>query len=176
MDKRGTSLGDLYPAVITIVLIGIMIGLGIFILTSTSDAISTETITVYNETLASGLTEAGSTLTTISDCGAHDFVVAYVYNGTTADLMVVDTDYTTSTEGSITGVAGSVYLNGSINATYSYTGTGDTSSTGTCGVLETTGTGVGGMAAWIAVIVVVLAAAVVLGIVVSSFGNRGASV
>ena len=82
-DKRGLSLGDLYPAVLTIVLIGIVLGIGLFV-----------------------LAEVESNIT----------------NGSAA--------------------------------------------------VNTTITGLTGLATWIAVIVVVIAAAVVLGIVISSFGGR----
>lgn len=82
-DKRGLSLGDLYPAVLTIVLIGIVLGIGLFVLAE---------------------------------------VEANITNGSAA--------------------------------------------------VNTTITGLAGLATWIAVIVVVIAAAVVLGIVISSFGGR----
>lgn len=83
-DKRGLTLGDMYPAVLTIVLIGIVLGIGLYVLNQV--------------------------------------------------------------EANITG--GSAQIN-------------------------TTITGLGGLADWIAVIVVVIAAAVVLGIVISSFGGSG---
>ena len=82
-DKKGLALGDMYPAVLTIVLIGIVLGIGLYVLAQVESNIS----------------------------------------------------------------GGSSYIN-------------------------TTITGLGGLASWIAVIVVVIAAAVVLGIVISSFGGR----
>ena len=86
-DKKGISLGDLYPAVLTIVLIGIILGIGLYVLNQV--------------------------------------------------------------EANITG--GSTYINQTV-------------------------TGLGGLASWIAVIVVVIAAAVILGIVISSFGSRSRGV
>jgi len=86
-NKKGISLGDLYPAVLTIVLIGIILGIGLYVLNQV--------------------------------------------------------------EANISG--GSTYIN-------------------------TTVTGLGGLASWIAVIVVVIAAAVILGIVISSFGSRSRGV
>lgn len=82
-DKRGLSLGDMYPAVLTIILVGIVLGVGLYVLQEVEANI---------------------------DGGSSD-----------------------------------------INDTI---------------------TGLGGLADWIAVIVVVIAAAIVLGIVISSFGNR----
>jgi len=86
-NKKGISLGDMYPAVLTIVLIGIVLGIGLYVLAQVEANIS-----------------GGST---------------------------------------------------QINTTIS---------------------GLGGLADWIAVIVVVLAAAIVLGIVISSFGSRSRGV
>ena len=86
-NKKGISLGDLYPAVLTIVLIGIILGIGLYVLNQV--------------------------------------------------------------EANISG--GSTYIN-------------------------TTVTGLGGLASWIAVIVMVIAAAVILGIVISSFGSRSRGV
>ena len=80
-NKKGMGLGDMYPAVLTIVLVGIVLGIGLYVLSETADAMG------------------GST------------------------------------------------------------------------TINTTITGLGGMATWIAVIVVVIAAAIVLGIVISSFGK-----
>jgi len=39
-DKRGLSLGDMYPAVLTIVLIGIVLGIGIYVLAQVESNIS----------------------------------------------------------------------------------------------------------------------------------------
>jgi len=83
-NKKGMSLGDMYPAVLTIVLIGIILGIGIYVLTEVESKV-----------------------------------------------------------------------------------------TGGSSAINTTATGLGGMASWIAVIVVVIAAAIVLGIVISSFGRGG---
>jgi type II secretory pathway component PulF len=83
-NKRGMSLGDMYPAVLTIVLIGIILGIGMYVLVQV--------------------------------------------------------------ESKLSGGAAGLAINNTI-------------------------TGLGGMATWIAVIVVVIAAAVVLGIVISSFGE-----
>lgn len=85
--KKGISLGDMYPAVLTIVLIGIVLGIGLYVLNQ---------------------------------------VEANVTGGSSA--------------------------------------------------INTTVTGLSGLASWIAVIVVVIAAAIVLGIVISSFGGRRAGV
>ena len=42
MNKKGMTLGDVYPAILTIVLIGIVLGLGLYILTEVDDKIADE--------------------------------------------------------------------------------------------------------------------------------------
>ena len=85
-DKRGITLGEMYPAVLTIVLVGIVLGVGLYVLT--------------NFTLNLGSSSEAQT------------------------------------------------------------------------AVNTTITGLGGFATWIAIIVVVIAAAIVLGVVLSSFSPR----
>ena len=87
MQKRGLGLGDLYPAVLAIVLVGIVLGIGLYVLNR---------------------------------------VEANVTGGSSA--------------------------------------------------INTTITGLQGLASWIGVIVVVIAAAIVLGVVISSFSNRSTGV
>ena len=163
-DKRGISLGDMYPAVLTIVLIGIVLGVGIYVLSETADAISNTLITVTNETAINA--SGGTSVATVTNCGASDFLAVEVNNGT----AIPSTNYTFSSEGLLTDTS-EVAQEQLWNITYTYRG-GDTSTTGYCGVLDTSSTGIGGFASWIAVIVVVLAAAIVLGIVIDSFGRN----
>jgi len=90
IKKKGMSIGDMYPAVLTIVLVGIVLGIGLYVLATFSDQISTSE---------------------------------------TAQEAV-----------------------------------------------NTTITGLATFADWIAIIVVVIAAAIVLGVVLSSFGQRGSGI
>jgi len=88
--KKGMSLGDMYPAVLTIVLVGIVLGVGLYVLST------------FSTQLASDSTAQTAVNTTI--------------------------------------------------------------------------TGLATFADWIAIIVVVIAAAIVLGVVLSSFGTRGTGI
>lgn len=42
-DKRGLTLGDAYPAVLTIVLVGIVLGIGLYVLTQVDGQITDAT-------------------------------------------------------------------------------------------------------------------------------------
>ena len=41
IKKKGMSIGDMYPAVLTIVLVGIVLGIGLYVLATFSDQIGT---------------------------------------------------------------------------------------------------------------------------------------
>jgi len=167
MNNRGMSLGNLYPAVLAVIIVGVALGLGIYVLNETGDAISTTTITVINETVV-GAATPGTAVATATDCGAHDFVISQVHNET---VLLNSANYTFASNGYLILTTANEFIGDELNVSYTYTGTTDTSSTGACGVLSTTSTGTAGFASWIAVIVVVLAAAIVLGIVIGSFGK-----
>ena len=51
-DKRGLTLGDIYPAVLTLVLIGVVLGIGIYVLSEIDDQIAAgEASDAINETM-----------------------------------------------------------------------------------------------------------------------------
>lgn len=88
LNRKSMTLGDMYPAVLTIVLIGIVLGVGLYVLTKFTEQMSGNAQTAVNTTI----------------------------------------------------------------------------------------TGLGGFANWIAIIVVVIAAAIVLGVVLSSFGRSSTGI
>ena len=171
MNKKGTSLNDMYPAILTIILIGILLGIGIYTLSAVQEGTSTTTLHSTNETLAVTSASIG-TVALSTDCGFHDMTILWIRNATIGNGSTIPTDLYTANadEGTITFTG--VHNSSNVNVNYSYLGTEDTATTSSCGAIDTSITGVGGMASWIAVIVVVIAAAVVLGIVISSFGSR----
>ena len=161
----------LYPAVISIILVGMILGIGIYALTAVSEGVAADTMTVVNESVTfENSTNSGEYVATYNDCGARSFTITNVWNA--SDGLIPTTNYTFDTNGLLTAVDGSPFTDVQANVSYTYTGTDRTGTTDPCTALTTTGTGVGGLASWIAVIVVVLAAAIVLGIVINSFGKR----
>ena len=52
-DKKGMSIGDMYPAVLTIVLVGIVLGIGLYVLATFSTQISSSSTaqTAVNTTI-----------------------------------------------------------------------------------------------------------------------------
>lgn len=178
---QAITLNGLYAATLLLITVGIAIGIGIFILNATADATSTTPYTIVNESrLASNIDDAnGVTLTGGSVCGSHDFVINTVINGSNLTHVIDAPNYTVdSSSGRFSNLTGDGMNEGATlgwNITYSYIGSSSNDSTSSCRALITTSEGVGGFASWIAVIVVVLAAAIVLGIVINSFTKNGKS-
>jgi len=51
-DKRGMSLGDIYPIVLTLVLVGIILGIGLYVLAEVNEQITDATATeALNDTI-----------------------------------------------------------------------------------------------------------------------------
>ena len=54
-DKKGMSLGDMYPAVLTIVLIGIVLGIGMYVLSEVESNVGGGTASTAINTTITGL-------------------------------------------------------------------------------------------------------------------------
>ena len=163
-NKKGMSIGDMYPAVLTIVLVGIVLGVGLFVLSTLRTSIATE----YSGSQT--LINASAGTTTLTDASKSEFnlsSVTAIINQTSTAI----TNYTTTGVGVITWGADVIVASSTdlLNATYKYTYDATSSPEE---AITTTTTGLGTFADWIAIIVVVLAAAIVLGVVLSSFGRK----
>ena len=163
--KKGMSIGDMYPAVLTIVLVGIVLGVGLFVLSTLHTSISVD----YTDGAQTGINTSTGT-TTLTDAALTEFAITakpVVINGTTGTGF---TNFTYTAAGVVTW-GGDIVIAGALdlfNITYDYnydaTDTPEES-------ITTTITGLATFADWIAIIVVVIAAAIVLGVVLSSFGS-----
>jgi len=171
MNKKGMGLRALYPAVLTIVMIGIVLGIGLYVLSSTREAIAVDHSA--NESFNSsstGVSLGQVSLTEFEYITTPTTTFKY-YNGT---LVSSPADYNISIAGVVT-ISPAVIANYALtNATqmavtyyYHYDATNSPEAAFT-GII----TGTDDFADWISIIVVVLAAAVVLGVVLSSFGRK----
>ena len=171
MNKKGASLGTLYSAILAIVLVGMVLGIGLYILVSVSQGISSDTITIVNESVTfENVTNGGESVATVGDCQARDFVITSVWNA--SDGVIPTSNYTFSSAGLLTASSDSLYTDVTANVSYTYTGTTRTSSSDACESISTTNTGLAGFADWIAIIVVIIAASIILGVVLNSFGRK----
>jgi len=161
--KKGMSIGDMYPAVLTIVLVGMVLGVGLYVLSTFHDQVTT------SYTGSDLLVNGTSGTSTLGDYALAEYdVSAITVINTTLGASV--TNYTFTSAGVITWGTLAVTDFGldtvNISSTYTYDAT-DTPEE----AMTTTITGLATFADWIAIIVVVIAAAIVLGVVLSSFGR-----
>lgn len=166
------DINDLLPAVVTILIIGIVLGLGLFIMSEVRTNVATDY--TGSDTLLNLTDEAPST--TLSDASKDDYTLSAVtVVNVTGDT--ISSDYYSFTDAGVITWEEALY-NGStdyydagtkdvnVTSTYTYDAT-DSPEEGINEALD----GLANFSGWIAVIVVVLAAAIVLGIVLRSFGE-----
>ncbi|RPI76042.1 MAG: hypothetical protein EHM47_00965 [Ignavibacteriales bacterium] len=160
------ELKNLYPVVITLILIGLLLGIGIFILSSientvdeTTSATATQEVLTQAELIAG--TELDGSAYRDGSCGTVS-----IQNGTSGATLTAG-NYT-QTDCLIVNTT-SDYVDSSWYVNYTITYSADTQAS--TAINQTIG-GIGDFADWIPIIVVVIAAAIVLGIVLSSFGRQ----
>ena len=162
-DKKGMSIGDLYPAILTILMIGLILGVGLYILSTFHDTVAID----YSGTQDAINTSTGTT--TLTDAALAEFytddLTAELTNGTAS------TNFTYTSAGVISwGTELSTdQADSLVNVTYTYNYDASNSPEE---AMTTTISGIATFADWIAIIVVVIAAAIVLGIVLTSFGRK----
>ena len=162
IKKKGMSIGDMYPAVLTIVLVGIVLGIGLFVLSTLGDSIATD----YSGTQNGVNTSTGTT--TLTDASKTNFNLSALTTTFTNGSAL--TNFTFTDAGVITWGSNIVADQSSlVNTTYTYQYDATDSAEE---AVTTTVSGLATFADWIAIIVVVIAAAIVLGVVMGSFGRN----
>jgi len=166
-------LNDIYPAVLTIVMIGVVLGIGLYVLAEIGGELATTVGSVGNETAY--INETVYTVDSATVDGFNTFAVTICYGNATGDgiitianATIASGNYTINSQlGTIVSTTSGTenYTDAKCSYTYLY---GEDASK----AIDSTVTGLGDFAGWIAVIVVVIAASIVLGIVLSSFGSR----
>lgn len=174
MKNKG-QISSLSPIILTLVVIGVLLCVGMMILAAMQSATYVSTAaTVVNESLArpttTGISLATGAAAQDGVCGA----VTALMNGTSGAGLVIGLGNITQTgclvmNATDWGVNG---LNASTNIRYSYPYTfNDNSATSTA--LGTVNTSLGTLAStWIPIIVIVIAAALVIGILMGAFGKK----
>ena len=154
----------MYPAVLTIMLVGIVLGVGLYVLSTLSTSIATD----YTGTQVNFNTSTGTTV--LTNAALAEFAITdtpVLINATTGTGF---TNFTCTAAGTCTWGADIITAGGldlfNISYTYNYDATDSPEE-----AITTTVTGLATFADWIAIIVVVIAAAIVLGVVLSSFGK-----
>ena len=163
-DKKGLSIGDIYPVVLTIALVAILIAIVMFVLEEFRDAGATQTYTIENETTAD-ITEIGIRVASGTFCGFQDFAITAVENGTNT---ITSENYTIDDFGSVYYAGSAGWPNDSSwNITYTY----KYDPGAKCSAVDDIVNDFVDFIPWIGIILLVVAAAIVLGILIRSFGG-----
>jgi len=169
-DKRGLGIGDIYPTILAIAIAGIALGVVVLILASWATATNNYSATVHNESSAATNQEAHLTVTNHTACGYENFDIIRITNVSSTETVgptnytVVDSDLGTW---KLTAAgAASVYNNTILNVTYSFNYGGKD-----CGIVESISEDFLDFVTWFGIILLIVAAAIVLGIVISSLAG-----
>ena len=164
-------LEDVVPVVISILLVGILLGVGLYVLSEVGDNLANIAGSVTNET-GLWINNTPSYVDQYTASGFNTFAITSCFGNATskgtvtvANYSLASGNWTTNSLGYITNATSTVYDDVKCSYTYLY-------GLDAYEAVDTTGEGVGDFAGWIAVIVVVFAAAIVLGIVLKSFGRK----
>jgi len=162
MNKKGLALANLTPIILTFVLIGILVASGLLVYDKLGEKARKDTTTAENVTLQYNVA--------VSLSHSDIFDPITVVNASNTSQTVPESNYTINkTAGTITETANGTWAGESVTVTYhwydysvkQYTSINETSKS------------IGDFTSWFALIVVVVAAGIILGIVIKSFGKFG---
>jgi len=161
-DKKGLGIGDIYPIVLTIALVAILITVVIYILSSMQTQPGfTSYMTTVNETgWANGTTYQ---VQAASACGFNNPALIVAYNGS---LGPVIPNVSINSAGYVTNTTITKWA--LLNLSYSYY-----AGNASCNALSAINTNFSNFVPWIGIILLIVAAAIVLGILIRSLGGGG---
>ncbi len=173
-NKRGMGIGDIYPVVLAIALVAILIAIVMFILTDLSEQMPKEEADyVVNESLSIWAGTTNQSLAGTSACGFEKISNTtggiagggiLVYN-VTNDYVILAPNYTVYSDGRIINISSDM-SNHTWQVSYGYTW-GGASCDATIAIVDD----FADFVPWIGIILLVVAAAIVLGILVRSFSG-----
>jgi len=162
-DKRGLGIQDLYPVIIIIATVAILLAIIMMVMTAWIGVTNTKTATITNESLTS-VNISGVTVSNATRCGFDNFVVVRATN-TSGNETISSGNYTTDADaGIIYAVDSAEYNNTLWDIVYTFNYGGDD-----CEAVEDIIGSYEDFVPWIGIILLVIAAAIVLGIVIHSF-------
>jgi len=168
-NKKGLGIGDIYPVVLTIALVGILLAIVLFTLEEIGESVPTETATTTNETEA-WINGTGYTLVNASDCGFESPAITGAWNSSNG-LLIAAGNYTVSDAGVLTNLTATAW-DDDVNFSYTFEWGGTA-----CDATEDIADDFVDFIPWIGVILLVVAAAIVIGVLMRSFaGGAGGRV
>ena len=174
LGNKKAQIGNLQGIVLSLVVIGIVLGIGFLVLSEFKDTINTDVGSVVNETLTTvgdSVTSPEIVATSTTNCFGN-FVPTTVTNATSATL-ITSGNYTYNSNGTIwyTGIEDfEGFNNSNWNVTYTYT-YGDEA----CGSIEDTETAMNTIPTWFTIIVILAIVGILLAIVFKVLPNASGS-
>lgn len=169
-DKKGMSLGDLYPVILAIAIVAILIAVVLLVLDDFGTNVAESSPTAGNQTNETHNFGAAANYIVLeaenTNCSAHDFAIWRIYNGSASSAYEIDSgNYTLDTDtGVVTNLTSTFPRNWEISYTWNY---GGASCVATRDVIDD----LTDFIPWIGVILLIVAAAIVLGILIRNLGN-----
>jgi len=162
-NKKGLGIGDIYPIMLTICLVAVLIAIVLFILQSTQTSLPTTSRHVENATL--NITE---TAKSVEGCHITALEIQYLFQKNGTSLLIGNLTTTSSGTYVITPLGNQTGINGSnVNVTYSVTDSGQA-----CKSMGTISAQIVDFIPWIGIILLIVAAAIVIGVLVNSLGKQ----
>ncbi len=118
--KKGIALSQAFGAVLTVVLVGVLIVIAIFMFVTLGATFNTTSASVINETGAY-INTTGYTLTNATDCNFNSPVMTAVWNATSPILLIASGNYSVSSAGVLTNLTQSDFSTGNFAMNVSYT-------------------------------------------------------
>ena len=174
MDKKAlTTQGTLTGIIMTLVMVGILLGIGFLVLQEFEDSLGTTSTQVDDEqhTLAVDGFYVDSNWT--SEPCYNNFNVINITN-VTGTLINSDNYTFATTTGKVAGVSGATYAEELINVTYSYNAA-PAGREGACDGIRETGEAINEIPQWLAIIVIMIIVGIILAIVFKVLPNAGGS-
>ena len=167
-DKRGLGIGDIWPIMLTIAGVAILIALILLIDTSIQPYVALQSGGVTLNESGASVNSTGYTLANSSLCGFVASIIAVTNISTlSVPTNIPSANYTyNAATGVLTNRTATQY--NTVNVSYSFTGGGQS-----CNALSTVNTQVFNFVPWIGIILLIFAAAIVLGILINSLGGGG---
>jgi len=161
MDNKKGQIGNLQGIILTILIVGILLGTGFLVFNELKNQTDDYTITITDETLTS-VTETGKYVDynyTTSSIDCFNGVTFSAVENATGGETIAAGNYTTTTNGLIQSIGGS-YNNTNWNVTYSYAHGREG-----CSAIETTTDAIGVIPSWLTIIIIITIVGILLVIV-----------
>jgi hypothetical protein len=168
-NKKGLSVGDIYPIILTIALVAILIAIVVYVLGAMTPALSTDTNSTSGE--QGIMNNTGYQLAGVSNCGFNSLSSLSITNATSGNA-IPSTNWTISSNYVVKNTTNSA-ADTNVNYSYSWKQGGRLGGA-SCQALGALNTSIYGFVPWLGIILLIVAAAIVLGILIRSLGSGGA--